>query len=72
MPESECQWCHEKLTAPTDDDLKKLELKHHIDSIIPIANGFTHKCGSFSVYNEGGVHYICTRTYAHGKYSSNI
>jgi len=77
MPESECRQCKELLVAPTDEALKKLELSHHANSERLLASFSRsgreirkHDCFTFWVYDEGGVHHVGVRQYAHGKYSA--
>ena len=79
MPESECRRCGERLAALTDGALKQLEMQHHAASeenvILRLFSGAEiktkkHMCVAFRVYDEGGVHQIGVRLYAHGKYSA--
>lgn len=80
MPESECRNCGERLVAPNDKQLKNLELQHHTASGKPAKfiwgrteiDTTKHTCIVFIQFDEGGVHRVGYRAYAHGKYRADI
>ena len=80
MPESECRQCGERFVAPTDNELKQLELDHHVASEEPVKfisvfgerDTTKHMCIVFVQFDEGGVHGTGIRAYAHGKYRTDI
>jgi hypothetical protein len=82
MPESECRNCGEILVASTDNELIKKETEHHIDSERRVLRRSwfggsdsyinKHQCVGFMVYDEGRVHTIGYRAYAHGLYRDDI